>query len=42
MSNTNLQQRLNNLFSYIQQGKIIEALNEFYDKDMKMQENAHP
>ncbi|MDN5943513.1 MAG: ester cyclase [Nitrospira sp.] len=43
MSTTNLQQRLNDLFSYIRQGKIIEAMNEFYDKETVMQDNAnHP
>ncbi len=42
MSTVNLQQRLNDLFGYIRQGKIIEAMTEFYDKDTKMQENAHP
>jgi len=42
MSTTNLQQRLNDLFGYIRQGKIIEAMNEFYDKDCAMQENANP
>lgn len=42
MSTANLQQRLNDLFGYIRQGKIIEAMNEFYDKDIVMQENAHP
>lgn len=42
MSTTNLQQRLNDLFSHIRQGKIIEAMNEFYDKDAVMQENANP
>jgi hypothetical protein len=26
----------------IRQGKIIEGMNEFYAKDKKMQENAHP
>lgn len=41
MSTANLQQRLNDLFGYIRQGKIIEAMNEFYAKDTKMQENAH-
>jgi len=41
MSTTNLQQRLNDLFGYIRQGKIIEAMNEFYDKNTMMQENAH-
>lgn len=42
MSATNLQQRLNDLLSYIRQGKIIEAVTEFYDKDVAMQENANP
>src|SRR5256885_14646782 len=41
MSTDNLQQRLNDLFGYIRQGKIVEAMNEFYAKDTKMQENAH-
>jgi ketosteroid isomerase-like protein len=42
MSTANLQQRLNDLFGYIRQGKIMEAMNEFYDKDTVMQENANP
>ena len=42
MSTANLQQRLNDLFGYIRQGKIIEAMNEFYDKDTVMQDNANP
>jgi len=42
MSATNLQQRLNDLFSYIRQGKIIEAMSEFYDKETVMQDNANP
>lgn len=42
MSPVNLQQKLNDLFAYIRQGKIIEAMNEFYDKDTVMQENANP
>ena len=42
MSTVNLQQRLNDLFGYIRQGKIIEAMSEFYDKDTVMQENANP
>jgi hypothetical protein len=42
MSTINLQQRLNDLFGYIRQGKIIEAMTEFYEKDAKMQENANP
>lgn len=42
MSTTNLQQRLQDLHNYIRQGKIIEAMNEFYDKDTVMQDNANP
>ena len=42
MSTANLQQRLNDLLGYIRQGKIIEAMNEFYDKNIVMQENANP
>lgn len=42
MGTTNVQQRLNDLFGYIRQGKIIEAMTEFYDKDAAMQENANP
>jgi ketosteroid isomerase-like protein len=42
MSTTNLQQRLNELLDHIRQGKIIEAMNEFYDKDTVMQDNANP
>ena len=42
MSATNLQQRLNDLFGYIRQGKIVEAMSEFYDKDTLMQDNANP
>ncbi len=42
MSTSNLQQRLNDLFGYVRQGKIVEAIQEFYDKDAAMQENANP
>jgi hypothetical protein len=42
MSAINLQRRLNDLFGYIHQGKIIDAVMEFYDKDVKMQENGNP
>jgi len=38
MSMTHLQQGLNDLFGYIQQGKINEAMTEFYDKNIVMQE----
>jgi hypothetical protein len=37
MSTTNLQQRLNDRFSYIRRGKINEAMNEFYDRNRVMQ-----
>ena len=42
MSTTNLQQRLADLFGHIRQGKIIEAMSEFYDKETVMQDNANP
>ena len=42
MSTVDLQQRLNDLFGYIRQGKIIEAITEFYDTNVKMQDNANP
>ncbi len=42
MSATNLQQRLEDLLSHIRQGKVIEAMNEFYDTDTVMQDNANP
>lgn len=42
MSIINLQQRLNDLFGYIRQGKIIEAMSEFYDKETVMRDNANP
>jgi ketosteroid isomerase-like protein len=37
-----LPQRLNDLLDHIRQGKIIEAMSEFYDKDTEMQDNANP
>lgn len=42
MSTQNLQQRLNDLFGYIRQGKILEAMNEFYDKETVMRDNSNP
>jgi ketosteroid isomerase-like protein len=42
MSTINVQQRLNDLINHVRQGKIIEAMNEFYDKDTVMQDNANP
>ncbi len=40
LSRTNPQQRLNDLFGYIRQGKINEAMNEFYDRNRVMQDYA--
>ncbi len=34
--------RVQELIQYIKLGHIIEAMHEFYDKDVKMQENANP
>ncbi len=42
MSTADLPQRLNDLFGYVRQGQIVEAVQEFYDKDATMQENANP
>ncbi len=42
MSTIDLQQRLNHLLDYIRQGKIIDAMSEFYDNDTVMQDNANP
>jgi len=41
MSTLHLQQRLQDLLTHIRQGKVIEAMNEFYDQDTVMQENAN-
>jgi len=40
LSKTNPQQRLNDRFGYIPQGKINEAMNEFYDRNRVMQDYA--
>src|SRR5262245_28651568 len=42
MSTSHLEQRLQDLLNHIRQGKIIEAMNEFYDTDTVMQDNANP
>ena len=34
-----LQDRLEDLFSYIREGRILDAINEFYAEDAVMQEN---
>ena len=38
----NLQDRLEHLFLYIREGRILDALNEFYAEDATMQENSLP
>ncbi len=42
MSTSNLEQRLQGLLDHIRNGKIIEEMNEFYDTDAVMQDNANP
>ena len=37
-----LQDRLEDLFSYIRDGRILDAVNEFYAEDAVMQENNLP
>ncbi|HNP61809.1 MAG TPA: nuclear transport factor 2 family protein [Nitrospirales bacterium] len=37
-----LQDRLEDLFSYIREGRILDAITEFYAEDAVMQENALP
>ena len=37
-----LQDRLEDLFSYIREGRILDAMNEFYAEDTVMQENNLP
>jgi len=41
-STITLQNRLEDLFSYIREGRILDAINEFYTKDAVMQENNLP
>ncbi len=38
----NLETRLKDLHEYIREGRIIDAMREFYDDGVSMQENAHP
>lgn len=38
----NLENRLEDLFSYIRDGRILDALNDFYAEDTVMQENTQP
>ncbi|MBA2484650.1 MAG: ester cyclase [Nitrospira sp.] len=42
MSAVALHQRLQELLTSIQQGKIMDAMKEFYDTDTVMQDNANP
>ncbi len=37
-----LQNRLDDLLSYIREGRILDAVNEFYAEDVVMQENTLP
>ncbi len=37
-----LQDRLEDLFSYIREGRILDAINEFYAEEAVMQENVQP
>jgi ketosteroid isomerase-like protein len=39
---TSLEARVNDLVSYIRDGKIIDAMHEFYADDTQMQENDNP
>lgn len=38
----NLETRLKDLHQYIREGRIIDAMQEFYDDNVSMQENASP
>ena len=42
MSTANLHHGFRTILNHIRVGKIIEAMNEFYDKNTVMQENANP
>jgi len=37
-----LQDKLEDLFAYIRQGRILDAINEFYAENAAMQENDEP
>ncbi len=39
---TNLRDRVNDLVKYIQNGRILDAMTEFYDANTSMQENNNP
>lgn len=36
-----LEQRLSDLFQFIRQGRILDAMHELYDQDVAMQQNAN-
>lgn len=40
-SNLSTRQRVEQLISYVQEGKILDAMNEFYADDVVMQENGN-
>ena len=37
-----VEERLRDLIRYIKEGRIIDAMNEFYAEDVQMQDNANP
>jgi ketosteroid isomerase-like protein len=41
-ANVTLAERLQHLIEYIEAGRILEAMNEFYAEDVQMQENGNP
>ncbi len=41
-TSVDLNNRLNDLFAYIREGRIIDAMNDFYAEDAIMQENLEP
>src|SRR5690349_14507484 len=42
LNQSSLKERVNDLVSYIQNGKILEAMTEFYADNATMRENANP
>ncbi|MEM1166940.1 MAG: SnoaL-like domain-containing protein [Planctomycetota bacterium] len=42
MKHEELTARINELQDYIKTGRILEAMDEFYDESIAMQENANP
>ena len=41
-SNANVRRRVDELIQYINQGRVIDAMYEFYAPDTQMQENRNP